>query len=122
MMKEQEQLQQTMKWRAKRHMDEAVRLGNVTKKLMENRISPQHARFGSIADVWDQLLPAELRRHCKITDISGGQLKVAVDLPVYKYELQLCSSDLVSELQQQCPRAHIKKIKFVVAPGQLVRD
>jgi len=35
---------------------------------------------------------------------------------VYKYELQLCASELLSELQQQCPRAHIKKIKFVVGP------
>jgi hypothetical protein len=122
MMNEQEQLQQAMKWRAKRHTDGAVRLGNVTQELMENRISPQQARFGPVADVWSQLLPAELRRHCKIAGISGGQLKVAVDLPVYKYELQLCSSDLVSELQQQCPRVHIKEIKFVVTPGKFVRD
>jgi len=111
-----------MKWRAKRHMDGAVKLGECARELMKNRISPQQARFGSVADVWSQLLPTELRRHCKIADISYGQLKVLVDSPSYMYELQLCSSDLVGELQQQCPRAHIKEIKFVVAPGQLVRD
>jgi hypothetical protein len=122
MMNEQEQLQRTMKWRAKRHMDGAVRLGECARELMENRISPQQARFGSVADVWNQLLPAELRRHCKIAGISHGQLKVVVDLPVYMYELQLCSSELVSELQRQCPRAHIKEIKFVVAQGRLVQD
>jgi hypothetical protein len=122
MMNEQEQLQQTMKWRAKRGMDGAARLGECARELMEKHISPQQARFGPVAEVWNQLLPTELRRHCKITGISGGQLRVAVDLPVYKYELQLCSSDLVSELQQQCPRVHIKEIKFVVARGQFVRD
>ena len=122
MMNEQKQLQQTMKRRAKRQMDGAVRLGECARELMENRIGPQQARFGPIADVWNQLLPTELRRHCKIAGISGGQLKVAVDLPAYKYELQLCSSELVSELQQQCPRAQIKEIKFVVAADQLVRD
>jgi hypothetical protein len=81
---------------------------------MENRISPQQAKFGPIAEFWNQLLPEELRRHCKIADISGGQLKVLVDLPAYTYELQLCSSELLSELKRQCPRANIKKIKFVV--------
>ncbi len=97
-------------------MNGAVRLGDVAKELMENRISPQQARFGSIPEIWNQLLPEELRRHCKIAGISAGRLKVLVDLPAYKYELQLCCSELLSELQQQCPRAHIKKIQFVVGP------
>jgi hypothetical protein len=81
---------------------------------MENRISPQQARFGPIARLWNQLLPDELHRHCKIDGISGGRLKVLVDSPAYLYELQLCSSELLGELQRQCPRAQIKKIKFVV--------
>ncbi|MHC4642686.1 MAG: DciA family protein, partial [Planctomycetota bacterium] len=91
-----------------------VRLGDVTTELMKSRISPQQARFGPIAELWTMLLPDELRRHCRIVGFSGGQLKVQVDSPAYRYELQLCSSELLSELQQECPRAHIKKIKFVV--------
>jgi predicted nucleic acid-binding Zn ribbon protein len=114
MMNEDQQLRDAVKWQRKPDPDRAVRLGDVTRELMKNRISPQQARFGSIPEIWNQLLPEELRRHCKITGISSGQLKVLVDLPAYKYELQLCSSELLSELQQQCPRAHIKKIKFVV--------
>jgi len=109
-----EQLRGAVKWQRKRYLREAVRLGDVTRELMENRISPQQARFALIAELWNQLLPDELRRHCKIAGISGGQLKVLVDLPAYKYELRLCSSELLSELQRQCPRAHIKTIKFVV--------
>ena len=114
MINEDEQLRGTVKWQRKPYLDRAVRLGDVTRELMENRISPQQARFALIAELWSQLLPDELRRHCKIGGISGGQLKVLVDLPVYMHELQLCSTELLSELQQQCPRAHIKKIKFVV--------
>ncbi len=114
MINEDEQLRSTVKWQRKRRLDRAVRLGDVTRELMENRISPQQARFAPIAELWSQLLPDELRRHCKISDISSGQLKVLVDSPSYMYELRLCGSDLLGELQQQCPRAHIKKIKFVV--------
>ncbi len=114
MTNDDEQLRCAVKWQRKPYLDKAVRLGDVTRELMENRISPQQARFAPIAELWSQLLPDELHRHCKIVGISGGQLKVIVDLPVYMYELQLCSSELLSELQRQCPRAHIKKIKFVV--------
>jgi hypothetical protein len=115
MMNGDEQLNGTVKRQRKRYLYGAVRLGDVARELMDNRISPQQARFGPIAELWSRLLPDELRRHCKIAGIYGGQLKVLVDLPVYKYELQLCASELLSELQQQCPRAHIKKINFVVA-------
>jgi len=31
------------------------------------------------------------------------------------YELRLCSSELLNEVQQRCPRAGIKKIKFVIS-------
>ena len=113
MMNEEEQLSFTANNQGQGHTDGAERLGDIAKELLENQISPKQARFGAIPEVWNQLLPDELRRHCKICDISGGQLKVSVDLPAYRYELQLCSSDLLSELQQRCPRAHIKKIKFV---------
>jgi len=115
-MNQSEQLHRDTKWRTEHQPDRAVRLGDVAMELMECRISPRQARFESIADAWSQLLPVELRRHCKIAGIAGGQLKVKVDLPSYMYELQLCSSELITELQQQCPRARIKKIKFVVGP------
>lgn len=111
---EDEQLYSAVQWQRKQHRREAVRLGDVTRELMENRISPQQARFGPIAQIWNRLLPEELRRHCKIAGFSAGRLKVLVDLPAYMYEMQLCSSEILSELQRQCPRAHIKKIKFVV--------
>jgi len=82
---------------------------------MDKRISPQQARFSEIAEVWSRLLPAELCGHCEIIDISGGQLTVQADSPSYKYELQLCSSELLEELQRQCPRTRLTKIKLVVA-------
>lgn len=100
--------------RTRRRWDQTVRLGDAVSQLMENCISPQQVRFSAVAELWSQLLPAGLRRHCKIADVSAGQLKVLVDLPPYMHELRLCSSELLKELQQQCPRAQIKKIKLVL--------
>ncbi len=111
---EDKQFYSALKWQKKPRPHEAVRLGDVTKDLMDNRISPQQAKFGPIAELWNRLLPEELRRHCKIAGFSAGRLKVLVDLPPHMYEMQLCSPELLSELQRQCPRANIKEIKFVV--------
>jgi hypothetical protein len=82
---------------------------------MAERISPRQASFDAVVEVWRQVLPAELLQHCEITDVSGGQLKVQVDSPSYKYELQLCSAELLEELQRRCPKVRLTKIKFVVA-------
>jgi predicted nucleic acid-binding Zn ribbon protein len=85
-------------------------------ELMEQRISPRHKRCGPLFELWERLLPAELSKHCRPDGFRGGQLRVTVDAPSYLYELQLCSGELLSELQQQCPGARIKKIKFVIKP------
>jgi len=113
-MDQNERLCNIVKWRTKPKADKAARLGDTINELMENQISPRHARFGSVAQLWDQLLPAELSQHCRLADISAGQLKVLVDSPAYLHELRLCSSELIRELQRQCPRARIKKIRFAI--------
>lgn len=116
MMNEGEQLlHNAVEGRRVRKPDRTVRLGDVVQQFVTKWVSPRQARFGAVAELWSQLLPAELCRHCEIVDISGGQLKVRVDSPAYKYELQLCSSELLEELQQQCPKARLTEIKFVVS-------
>ena len=115
-MNEGEQLlHNAVEGRRVRKPDRTVRLGDTVQRFMAEQVSPRQARFGAVAELWSQLLPAELCRHCEIVDISGGQLKVRVDSPAYKYELQLCSSELLEELQQQCPKARLTEIKFVVS-------
>lgn len=92
----------------------AAVLGDVLNELMEKRVSPQQSRFGLITEAWNQLLPAELCRHCRIDGISGGRLKVLTDSPSYMYELQLLSSELLEELSREYPQARIREIKFAV--------
>ena len=115
-MGEDEQLlRNSVEGRRVRKSDRTVRLGDVAELFVTRWVSPRQERFGAVAELWSQLLPAELCRHCEIVDISGGQLEVKVDSPAYKYELQLCSSELLEELQRQCPKARLTKIKFVVS-------
>jgi predicted nucleic acid-binding Zn ribbon protein len=87
----------------------------VVRELVDEQIFPKQVRFSQVAEVWSRLLPAQLAGHCKIVELSGGQLDVQVDSPSYMYELQLCSSELLKELQRQCPKARLTRIKLVVA-------
>jgi len=107
---ESEQLRRVVTRRA----ETTVVLGDVLNGFMEKRVSPQQSRFGLIVEAWNQLLPAELCRHCRIDGISGGRLKVLADSPSYMYELQLLSSELLEELGRQYPAARIQEIKIAV--------
>ena len=113
-MDEIERLQNTLEFRRERKPYGAVSLGRVAQQLLAERISPQQARFSQVDEVWRELLPAELHAHCQIVGLAGGQLDVQVDSPSYVYELQLCRSELLTELQRQCPRARLTRIKFTV--------
>jgi hypothetical protein len=83
-MDEDERLLNATRWRRSWKTYRAANLGKVARQLMDERISPQQARFQA-------------------------------DSPSYVYELKLCSSELLEELQWQCPKARLTKIKLVVA-------
>ena len=91
-----------------------VKLSNLVDELMDKQFGPQQLRLARIAEQWDQLLPAELSSHCRITELSAGRLTVQADLPVYRHELQMCGAELLNQLRLKCPRAKIKEIKFVL--------
>jgi hypothetical protein len=114
-MDELEQLQNNLKYRRAKIPNGTVKLDDAVRQLLDEHISPMQAKYSEVAELWSQLLPSELCRHCEIVDISGGELKVRAVSPAYKYELQLCSSEILEELQQQCPRVRLTKIKFVVS-------
>jgi predicted nucleic acid-binding Zn ribbon protein len=113
-MNDEERLLNAVKWKKPSQRYNAASLGQVARQLIDERISPLQARFSRIAEAWIGLLPAELAGHCEIIDISGGVLTVQADSPSYVYELRLCGQELLQELQWQCPKARLTKIKFVV--------
>ncbi len=80
---------------------EAKKLGEVVSEYITQRIGPRQLCFSIVAEAWDDVVPNELRAHCILTDLSEGRLKVAVDSPVYLYELQLCRDELLKEIQRR---------------------
>ncbi|MCK5225400.1 MAG: DUF721 domain-containing protein [Planctomycetes bacterium] len=110
---EDRQLNDAIKWRAARRIDKTVRLGGKVDEFMQRLVGPRQARFGKVMELWHQLLPAEMAKHCQIIDFQAGVLKVAVDSPSHRHEMQVCSHALLEQLQTNCPSAKITKIKLV---------
>ena len=112
-MEEIERIQEAVRGRQRKRYDRFVSIGQVTEQFFAGQVVPQQKKYGNVVEVWEQVLPEELGRHCEIVDISGGNLSVQVDSPAYKYELHLCSREILKELQKECPKARLTKIKLI---------
>ena len=114
-MEDVQRLVNLAQWKRKQP-DRTAKLGDVLNGLVEGRIKPLCARLGPVLEVWEELLPEELARHCHIEELKGAELKVIASSPAYAHELRMCAGQLVAELQRQCSAAKIRTIK--VAVGQ----
>jgi len=93
---------------------ETVRLADSVQQLVQKQIQPARRVFVDVTECWDNLLPEELRRHCRIVQISNGNVKVQAESPSYLYELKLTGPEILEHMQSCCPSARIKKIDFVL--------
>jgi hypothetical protein len=69
----------------------------------------------SVGEAWEQVLPGSLRAHCRIGGLSGGCLRIVVDAASYMYELQLCKTELLRELQRLCPGTRLHRMQVTMA-------
>jgi hypothetical protein len=93
---------------------EPSRIGDVASDFLK-RLAPACGRYDSIAEAWAQLLPGNLRAHCRLAGARGGCLTVVADGSSYLYELQLCKGVLLRELQRLCPAARLRRLDVRMA-------
>lgn len=101
-----------------RRRSEPAPLAEAIAKVMEPQrtgITQRYEAASRIGEVWEQLLPEEMARRCRIVNLAAGLLTVQVDSPSYMYELRISSHQLVEHLQRECPEAKLRAMKIVLA-------
>lgn len=84
--------------------------------LMKHEIGRRVKKLSELSVIWDELLPDVIRDHAVLEDFSSGTLKVVVDSPAVRFELQtLLRSGIERELKARF-KGPLNKIKIV--PGQ----
>ena len=100
-----------VKWRS-RPKGATNSLAAAVDKFVARELRPRK-KLTSVVDVWNEVLPGELTKRCRLVSLSRGTLKIEVEAGSYMFQMQALSSQLVKEFQQSCPAAGIHKIKFV---------
>jgi hypothetical protein len=93
---------------------DVCRIGDLVGGFVQ-ALEPVHERYDSVGQAWDELLPDNLRSHCRLGGLADGCLKIFADGSSYLYELQLCRTVLLRELQRLCPAARVRRIEVAMA-------
>ncbi len=103
-------------WQQRRMKGGVVPLAGPLSMLMKYTIGRKVRRVGELAEIWDELVPDEIRGHTALENFSRGTLTVMVDSAPHRYQLQtLLSGGLTDEIRQRFGGA-LNKIRTI--PGQ----
>jgi hypothetical protein len=103
-------------WQQRQDRRRIGSLGETVSRLMKKTLSKRVRQLGQIAEVWDDLIPPNLRDHTALDTFVRGTLTVMVDSASHRYQLQnQIRSGLQKSIQARCS-ATIQRIKLV--PGR----
>lgn len=103
-------------WQHRQVRDSSSHLGQSLAVLMKHTLAKRVRQLSSLAEIWDQVVPAGIRDHTALENFSQGVLTVMVDSASHRFALQnLLRGGLQTEIQSRFPGA-INRIRLV--PGQ----
>jgi predicted nucleic acid-binding Zn ribbon protein len=87
-------------------------LANLVGRFLQSR-SADLKKAAGVVDAWDNIIPEELRRCCRLGSVQNGVLSIEVPAGPYLYRMKTLSAELLDRFQRACPSARIQKIRFL---------
>jgi len=103
-------------WQNRQMTDRTTRLGEPLTFLMKHTLSKRVRRLGALAQVWDQVIPDEMREHTALEGYSRGTLTVMVDSAAHRFHLELLLRGGLRKVLAERFAGPLNRIKLV--PGQ----
>ena len=103
-------------WQQRQFNDRIVPLGQPLAILMKHQLARRVRQVGSLAKIWDQVVPEALGAHTALESFKAGVLTVMVDSASHRFQLRLLlDGGLTRQIQEQFTGA-LNKVRLV--PGQ----
>jgi predicted nucleic acid-binding Zn ribbon protein len=103
-------------WQQRQERPSASPVGEPLAILMKHTLGKRVRQLSAMAEIWDEVIPQDIREHTALEGLSRGVLTVVVDSSAHRYQLQML---LTGGLMQEIRRRYsgpLNKIRLV--PGQ----
>ena len=103
-------------WQQRQFNDRATHLGHVLTMLIKHGLAKRVRQLGSLAAIWDEVIPEEITEHTALESFGRGALTVLVDSAAHRFQLQtLLDGGLKREIQARFS-GPLNKIRLI--PGR----
>ena len=103
-------------WQQRQFDDRVVPLGQPLAFLMKHTLAGRVRKLGRLAEIWDDLIPEDIRDHTALESFSRGVLTVIVDSAPHRYQLRMLLDGGLRRQIQAHFRGELNKIRLV--PGR----
>lgn len=86
-------------------------IGNLVGRFLQGR-SRDFERSSALMDIWEQLLPPELRTCYRLGRMERETLVIEVPPGPYLHRMKMLSEEILVRLNELCPRSRIRKIRI----------
>jgi hypothetical protein len=103
-------------WQQRQMVNSTALLGQPLAVLMKYVLAKKVRQLGKLAEIWDELIPAEIREHTALDGLNRGTLSVIVDSSAHRFQLQTL---LMAGLERELKARFIGPLdKIRLMPGQ----
>lgn len=103
-------------WRQRQAPNRTAHLGQPLAYLMKHTLGKRVRQVSRLAEIWDEMIPEEIRDHTALDSFQRGVLTVLVDSPAHRFHLQnLLVGGMLRQMQEQFSGT-LRKVRLV--PGQ----
>ncbi|MFB3892169.1 MAG: DUF721 domain-containing protein [Phycisphaerae bacterium] len=103
-------------WQQRQPSDRISLLSAPLTVLMKHTLAKRVRQLSKLAEIWDEVVPDDIREHTALESFNKGVLTVMVDSAAHRFQLQmLLSGGLTREIQARFSGA-VNKVKLI--PGQ----
>ncbi len=103
-------------WQQRQMINSTALLGQPMAVLMKYVLAKKVRQLGKLAEIWDELIPADIREHTALDGFARGVLTVIVDSAAHRHQLQTL---LAGGLERELKARFIGPLdKIRLTPGQ----
>lgn len=96
--------------------DEPIELGDALERVLGSLGAPSADLLTTVFQRWEEVVGAEVARHCRPAAVEGGRLVVLASDPAWASEVRWLADEVVARVNELSSTDRLSSVEVRVAP------